>query len=108
MADQTAWHAYVADDTRHIVTDPDQIAALLVDEHGRGTILEDRETEHVLNIQPHDFSILHPLRERLDQELLKCDLHWHLVSLPGPPVTPGRYRALLVDGQWRWEEVEQP
>lgn len=71
-------------------------------------ILGERETEHVVQLKQHDFSILHPLRERLDDELLRCDLHTYLIGLDGPPRQPGRYRARLVDGTWRWEEASKP
>lgn len=38
MTDQNPWRAIVADENGTIITDPDQIAAILVDESGRGTI----------------------------------------------------------------------
>lgn len=38
MTDQNPWRAIIADEDGTIVTDPDAIAALLVDESGRGTI----------------------------------------------------------------------
>lgn len=71
------------------------------------TILAERETEHIVQLKAHDFSILHPLRERLGDELLRCDLHAYLIGLDGPPRQPGRYRARLVDGAWRFEEANQ-
>lgn len=37
MADHT-WHAYLADADGQVLTDRDEIASLLVDEHGRGTM----------------------------------------------------------------------
>lgn len=71
------------------------------------TILAERETEHIVNFGRTTFSLLHPLRERLDGELLDCALGRHITDLAGPPVCPGRYRAQLVDDRWTWEEVEQ-
>lgn len=71
------------------------------------TILAERETEHIVQLLPHDFSILHPLRERLDNELLRCDLHAYLRGLDGPPRQPGRYCARkAIDGSWTWERAE--
>lgn len=56
-------------------------------------ILEDREHEHVVRIDDNAFTVRHPLRERLNDEMLTCELHNWLASLPGPPMRPGRYRA---------------
>lgn len=70
-------------------------------------ILAERETEHIVTLLPHDFSILHPLRERLDQELLRCDLHAYLIGLDGPPRQPGRYCARkAIDDTWTWERLD--
>lgn len=44
MAEQNQWHAYVADDLNDILTDPDEINALLVNDDGRGTISIRRRT----------------------------------------------------------------
>lgn len=72
-------------------------------------ILAERETEHIVQLKRHDFSILHPLRERLDNELLRCDLHAYLVGLDGPPRQPGRYCARkAIDGTWTWEPAAAP
>lgn len=72
------------------------------------TILAERETEHIVQLKQHDFSILHPLRERLDNELLRCDLHAYLIGLDGPPRQPGRYRARRdIDGAWVWETAQE-
>jgi Family of unknown function (DUF6085) len=66
-------------------------------------LLEDRETEHIVEFDPRTFTIRHPLRERIDDALLTCDLHDYVSRLDGPPVQPGRYRARSVDGSWTWE-----
>lgn len=68
-------------------------------------ILDDREVEHVVDIIETEFSIKHPLRERLDDALLDCHLHKDMAAMSGPPAKPGRYRALLIDGVWKWHEV---
>lgn len=56
-------------------------------------LLADREVEHVVNFTGFGFTIKHPLRERLGDELLNCELHETLSSYDGPPVKPGRYRV---------------
>lgn len=76
-------------------------------------ILGDPETEHVADFGDHGFSILHPLRERLDDDqggLFGCALHQAIEALSGPPVKPGRYRARPVGAgpavtTWTYEEV---
>lgn len=73
-------------------------------------ILEDRETEHVVTFSSSAFTVRHPLRERLDDALMECQLHEHIASLAGPPVEPGRYRACESDDAsnavpWSWDPV---
>lgn len=69
-------------------------------------LLEDRETEHIVMVEPHTFSVQHPLRERLDGELFRCGLHAWIANFPGPPGKPGRYRVAW-DGTTpkTWTEV---
>ncbi|WP_174774606.1 MULTISPECIES: DUF6085 family protein [unclassified Cryobacterium] len=57
------------------------------------TILQDAETEHVVTFARDDFTIKHPLRERIGDELLDCPMHAQLAALTEPPVKPGRYRV---------------
>lgn len=57
------------------------------------TVLDEKETEHIVVIEETTFSVQHPLRERVGGELLDCGLHRWLTDLPGPPARPGRYRA---------------
>lgn len=67
-------------------------------------LLEDRETEHVVEIGPRAFTVRHPLRERLDDALMDCALHDWIAARPGPPTQPGRYRVhMLTDpGNASW------
>jgi hypothetical protein len=65
-------------------------------------ILGDRETEHVVVLGEVNFTIRHPLRERLDDALLSCDLHSTLQDSDGPPKRPGTYRVRDVAGRWVW------
>lgn len=67
-------------------------------------LLEDQETEHLVEFEARTFTIRHPLRERLDDALLKCSLHDHVAGLGGPPVQPGTYRARANGDRWTWEE----
>ena len=71
-------------------------------------ILADREIEHIVVLH-HDpdegFTIRHPLRERIADALLDCDLHSFLSQREGPPARPGRYRVYRVPtgSGWSWE-----
>jgi len=69
-------------------------------------ILEDDEAEHLVTFTEHGFTIRHPLRERLDDELMRCLLHeWCATLAPGRIPPPGRYRALITTGGWIWEKL---
>jgi hypothetical protein len=69
-------------------------------------ILSDNEIEHIVVIGQKDFTVKHPLRERLDNELLECDLFEHLESLDGPPVSPGQhYRVTRTGKVWRYDRI---
>jgi hypothetical protein len=68
-------------------------------------LLDDRETQHIVDFGESEFTVRHPLRERLDDALLDCDLHRYCNSLPGPPTRPGRYRARQSGLHWTWEPV---
>lgn len=58
-------------------------------------ILADRETEHVVTLHRAEFTIRHPLRERLGADLEDCKLHEQLKRMGGPPREPGRYRVYM-------------
>jgi hypothetical protein len=60
-------------------------------------ILDDRETQHIVTLGEGDFTIRHPLIERVDDRLMECRLHSDLVELSGPPRQPGRYRVYPKD-----------
>lgn len=56
-------------------------------------ILADPEHEHIVTFNESDFTIKHPLKERLNDELLRCQLHARIASWDGPPVVLGTFRA---------------
>jgi hypothetical protein len=68
-------------------------------------ILDTQETGHLVELDPFDYSMVHPLIERLDNQLLDCELAKYMRSLAGPPVEPGRYRVTWVDEDWVWEPI---
>jgi hypothetical protein len=66
-------------------------------------ILEDPETEHVVELMdassspPHGgYQMKHPLRERVGDLLLDCTLHEHVQEY-GRRLEPGRYRLAESD-----------
>jgi hypothetical protein len=57
-------------------------------------ILSDRETEHVVVFGEDLFTVRHPLRERIGDGLLSCEVHDMCWRMDGPPGgAAGRYRA---------------
>lgn len=70
-------------------------------------ILSDGETGHVVTFRGEGFTIRHPLRERLGDDLTNCLFHRFCESLPGPPDgRNGSYRVHPDKGGWTFEEIE--
>lgn len=66
------------------------------------------EPEHVVVVGAQEFTVRHPLRERLDGELEACLVHQRLLHLDGPPVEPGTWKLHTVGDDlagWAWEQV---
>lgn len=74
------------------------------------SILADPETQHIVQIDETDFTVRHPLIERVAERLMDCDLHARLAAMSGPPVRPGRYRVHRQDADpvepWFYELLE--
>jgi len=69
-------------------------------------ILDNRETEHIVVIGAHDFTIKHPLRERIEDNLFECPINQALLALPGPPEEPGTYRVYTIGAdQLQFERI---
>ncbi len=68
-------------------------------------ILSEREIHHIVHLYEATFTVLHPLRERLDQALLTCDLHAILAGADGPPAAPGTYRVYSKNGLRMWDRL---
>lgn len=56
-------------------------------------LLADAQTEHVVWLGENSFTVRHPLRERLGDQLLTCQLHADIAAEDGPPLPPGKYRV---------------
>jgi hypothetical protein len=78
-------------------------------------VLNDREAHHTVRLDEAGFTIRHPLRERLDDELMRCSLHRWIARLNKPRggVGFGMYRVRTpvvgsskwADAVWEWEET---
>lgn len=64
-------------------------------------ILDDRITEHVVTFDDDGFTIRHPLRERINDELMRCTLH-NECARAGPPLT-GVYTVFRVGDRWQFQ-----
>lgn len=71
-------------------------------------ILDDRETQHLVTFTEQGWTIRHPLRERLDDQLTACALNDACRALSGPPPQLGTYRVEphpINPGAWTWARV---
>jgi hypothetical protein len=69
-------------------------------------LLDDAETEHIVELRKGDFTVRHPMRERLADELMNCKLHAYIAGLDGPPAKVGRYRVTSNGLGWRWDRAD--
>jgi hypothetical protein len=71
------------------------------------TILSDPETHHIVTLREDDFSVKHPLRERVADALLTCAVHGRIAEADGPPAQLGTYRIRVPagNGAWFWERL---
>lgn len=70
-------------------------------------LLDDAETEHVVQITAEDATLRHPLIERLEDGLFDCELHHYVAGLYGPPRALGRYRVARVGDRWSWTPLPE-
>lgn len=68
-------------------------------------ILDTRETEHLVKLTETGFSIVHPLKERVDGALLDCDLVGELSEWENPAFPPGKYRVIARSDVNDWEPL---
>lgn len=69
-------------------------------------ILSDSSTDHLVTFTGSGFTIRHPLRERIDDALMDCELHLHLMSMPGPPEgRPGVFQISGEGGNWALQRL---
>lgn len=79
------------------------------DDEAVNKILQDGETEHIVRFSRHSFTVRHPLRERIGDELMNCEVHLECGALMGPPEgEPGLYRVYPDHdrrGEYRFERI---
>jgi hypothetical protein len=72
-------------------------------------LLSDTEVEHIVRVNKHDFTVRHPLRERVGTELLDCLMHAMVADdlEEHDDTALGTYRVWLgFDGGLLWEVVQ--
>lgn len=70
-------------------------------------ILSDAEVEHIVGFGTSGFTIRHPLRERVNDEILECELGEYLSTFSSSPRELGAYRARpWGDKHWHFEEIQ--
>lgn len=65
-------------------------------------ILNESLVHHEVTLGDATWNVIHPLRERIDDQVLDCSLGEYLESLSGPPRQPGRYLVWLTDAGWEF------
>ncbi len=69
------------------------------------TLLEDRETEHVVRLSADSWTVRHPLRERIGDALMACSLNEYLHNIDQPEEL-GTFRARCeAHDAWSWEKL---
>lgn len=62
---------------------------------------------HLVELHDATYNIMHPLHERINNELLRCDFSQFMDEQAGPPVAPGHYRVYQTEKGWQWDEATQ-
>lgn len=66
-------------------------------------LLAEASPDHLVQLGHRDFSIIHPLAERLDGMLLvNCELNEYLEECTAAPQPPGLYRVRGGKQSWTW------
>lgn len=71
-------------------------------------ILSQPETEHIVIVRDEDFTIRHPLRERVDEQLERCTLHRYAARQG--PIAPGTYRVQQAKSpafEYSWVRIDE-
>lgn len=64
------------------------------------------EIHHIVQLNPGDFSVEHPLIERASPgSIHDCALVKYLYSLSAPPQAVGRWRVIDNDDEFVWERL---
>lgn len=87
------------------LTHDDQIACSAGDcgrPRAAAEILTDGETAHIVHLGPYDFSLQHPLAERLDGRILTCRVNRAISTAGSPPQPIGSYRVVPTASGLEW------
>lgn len=75
-------------------------------------LLSNGETEHIVDLTESGWTIKHPLRERIADDLFSCAFHQRLTNTPGLSLyVRGQYRVSVVhsergDGGLFWDPLD--
>lgn len=62
--------------------------------------------DHIVELRRHDFTLKHPMVERLGGRLFNCPAGEWLSRSDGAPHALGKYRMTRSDPGWRFEAIE--
>jgi len=71
-------------------------------------LLWDSETEHLVHFEDDGWQAKHPMRERLGDKLLRCDIGEAVITMLKFPVKPAIYRvrrSAVHSNTWSWEAI---
>lgn len=72
-------------------------------------VIFEPEIQHVVTLQEDGWQAKHPLRERIGDELLTCEIGNAVLIMCGQRVEPGKYRVMrspIGPGGWSWERLD--
>lgn len=69
-------------------------------------ILKNASTKHIVKLTSYNFSVQHPLIERLEDGVFECELVKELTYSSNPPKPTGVYQVVRTSTGWDWSRCE--
>jgi hypothetical protein len=66
-------------------------------------LLANPQIDHIVEFTADGWTLKHPLLERADDDLFRCEAGRHLTAQLSPEMPPGRYTMAPEDGNGGWE-----
>jgi hypothetical protein len=72
-------------------------------------LLSDPQVDHVVEFTSDGWTLKHPLLERADDDLFRCEAGRHLTAQLSPEMPPGRYLMApeADNGGWTYTQMER-